>query len=335
MSEAATPQQAVSAIDTRSALSVRDLGVTLGRMTLVEDVSFDVTAGELLGIVGETGAGKTLTVKSLLALLPTGMRSSGTVSFGSSAPIDLAQPAALRAARGRDIGIVLQNPAGMFDPLVRLRHQLTEGVVRSGLLRKREARARSLELVAAMGFARPEVVLDLYPHELSGGMAQRMAIAMALMPRPKVVVTDEPTSALDAHLRIEVLHLLSSIARDEGTAVILVSHDLGLVSHFCEVLTVMYAGRVLERGATAGVLHNPQHPYTLALRDCSTALDAEPRTPLRVIAGSPPVPGSWPSGCVFAPRCPLVFERCVTERPKLRREHGREAACHLAFGGTS
>ena len=279
-------------------------------------MSFDVAAGELLGIVGETGAGKTLTVKSLLALLPTGMRARGTVSFGAAEPIDLARPEALRAARGRDIGIVLQNPVAMFDPLVKLRHQLVEGVVRRDLLSKRDALARARELVSAMGFDEPDVVLELYPHELSGGMAQRMGIAMALMPRPKVVVTDEPTSALDAHLRIEVLSLLSSIARDEGTAVIVVSHDLGLVSHFCTVLTVMYAGRVVEQGETGGVLHNPQHPYTLALRECSTALDAEPRRPLRVIAGSPPAPGSWPSGCVFAPRCPLVFDRCIAERPR-------------------
>jgi oligopeptide/dipeptide ABC transporter ATP-binding protein len=333
VSEAAVAHAATVSPDHGSTLSVRDLGVTLGRTTLVEHVSFDVGAGEILGIVGETGAGKTLTVKSLLGLLPSGMQSRGTVAFGAGDPIDLARPGSLRLARGRDIGIVLQNPVGMFDPLIKLRHQLIEGVVRRRLQRRDEATLRARELVGAMGFPDPDQVLELYPHELSGGMAQRMGIAMALMPRPEVVVTDEPTSALDAHLRIEVLRLLSALARDEGTAVLVVSHDLGLVSHFSTALTVMYAGRIVEQGATLDVLQNPQHPYTLALRECSTALDAEPRVPLRVISGSPPVPGAWPPGCVFSPRCPLVFDRCVDERPALRVRERRAAACHLAFGG--
>jgi oligopeptide/dipeptide ABC transporter ATP-binding protein len=319
------------------ALDLVDLRVELPRrpepLALVERVSLTVAAGEVLGIVGETGAGKTLTTKAVLGLLPRSMRVSGTLAVGDREPVDLSNAALLGPLRGRDIGLVQQNPMTTFDPLLRLGAQLIEGVVRRRLLSGREARERAHHLLSLLGFTDPPAALGRYPHQLSGGMSQRMAIAMALMPRPSVIIADEPTSALDAHLRIDVLSLLRSIGRDEGAGIILVSHDLGLVSHFCDTVTVVYAGRVVERGRIEVVLREPAHPYTVALLACSPALDAPPRQPLRAIGGTPPVPSAWPPGCVFEPRCPRAVDRCRVEPPELRDRSGRGAACHLAFGG--
>jgi oligopeptide/dipeptide ABC transporter ATP-binding protein len=284
-----------------------------------------------MGVVGETGAGKTLTMMSLLGLLPTGLRATGVLTLRDDRQFDLSFPKVMKSIRGAEIGIVLQNPAGMFDPLIKIKHQLVEGM----LLRKQATRATALrraeELLADLGFRDPDAVLELFPHQLSGGMAQRAAIAMALMPRPSVIIADEPTSALDAHIRAEALELLRRVANHERAAVLLVSHDLGLVSNFCDDVTVMYAGRVVERGTTKEVLEHPAHPYTQALLDCSAALDAEPRRRLSIIPGVPPTPGAWPRGCVFEPRCQLAYSRCRDEAPLLRVVEARSAACHLAF----
>jgi oligopeptide/dipeptide ABC transporter ATP-binding protein len=317
------------------ALVARGLGVVhAGSVPLVDDVDLVLGEREMMGVVGETGAGKTLTMKALLGLLPVGTRGSGRLWLGGRGPLELSDVSALRQLRGREIGIVLQNPVGMFDPLVRVKHQVVEGVVRAKTMARPQALERARELLEAMGFDDAAAVLELFPHQLSGGMAQRVAIAMALMPHPRVVIADEPTSALDAHLRVDVLALLRRVAQEQGAAVLLVSHDLGLVSHFCDSITVMYAGRVVERGATRDVLGDPQHPYTAALLECSPALDADHRMALRVIRGAPPAPGGWAAGCVFEPRCPLAFDRCRDERPALRTEGERAAACHLAFAAS-
>ena len=288
-----------------------------------------------MGIVGETGAGKTMTVRSLLGLLPAGVQSSGELRLADAAPVLLGDREALRAVRGTGIGIILQNPVGMFDPLKRMRAQLVEGVVGRGILGNDQAIRRARELLDHLGFPDPDATLELYPHQVSGGMGQRLAIAMTLMPRPRVIVADEPTSALDANLRVDVLRLLSQIGREEDAAIVLVSHDLGLVSNFCDRLAVMYAGRIVEAGPSRQVLGRPQHPYSRALEACSTSIDATPRMPLAVIPGTAPTPADWPSGCVFQPRCPLAFDRCIVERPRLRQQDDRLAACHLAFGQTA
>lgn len=316
------------------ALVARDVDVAAERRSgervrLVADLNLGVAPREVRGIVGETGAGKTLSMKALLGLLPSGVRATGTLTLGNAPALDLATPSALAARRGRDIGVVLQNPLGSFDPLIRVKHQLIEGVLRHKLMQPTEARARAVALLTAMGFSDASTVLDLYPHQLSGGMSQRLAIAMALMSQPSVLIADEPTSALDAHLRVEALQLLGRAASDQGAAVLLVSHDLGLVSHFSHTITVMYAGRVVEEGPTSEVLSNPQHPYTVALLRCSPALDGEPRVPLPVIAGAPPLAGERPCGCPFVPRCPHAFSRCHDERPVLLATGQGSAACHL------
>jgi oligopeptide/dipeptide ABC transporter ATP-binding protein len=319
------------------ALEVRDLRVwvTIGGVPrpLVDGVDLAVDRGRVLGIVGETGAGKTMTVRALLGLLPPGVRDSGELRLDGLPPIALGDQERLRSIRGAGIGIILQNPVGMFDPLKRMHSQLIEGVVRRRMLGEREAIARARELLVHLGFGDPDAVLALYPHQVSGGMGQRLAIAMTLMPRPRVIVADEPTSALDANLRVDALRLLRRVGAEEDAAIVLVSHDLGLVSNFCDTLAVMYAGRVVERGPTARVLGHPEHPYTRALAACSTSIDAPRRQPLPVIPGTAPAPQDWPTGCVFAPRCPLAFERCVAERPLLLGIGDVQAACHLAFPG--
>ena len=317
------------------ALTVENLQVYIDdgrtRQVIVETVTLDVEAGKVTGIVGESGAGKTLTVRSLVGLLPPGVRATGTMTIGGRT-IALSDPRQLAPVRGSGIGIVLQDPIAMFDPMLRLGTQLVEGVVRRGLMTHAEAVDRAQSLLRVLGFAKPDRELRLYPHQLSGGMGQRLAIAMVLMPRPTVVIADEPTSALDANLRVEALRLLRDIGAEQGAAIVVVSHDLGLMSNFCDYLAVMYAGRVVEQGPAREVLTDPQHPYTRALGDCSPSLNAPSRERVATIPGAAPAPGEWPAGCTFAPRGPLVAAICRDERPALLPHGDRFAACHFAFG---
>jgi oligopeptide/dipeptide ABC transporter ATP-binding protein len=309
--------------------ALTDLRITLARrggdLTLVDGVTLAVESGRILGIVGETGAGKTLTAKAMLGLLPSAMKVDGELTING-------EPVEARSALRRrlDVAAVLQNPVGMLDPLMRVGPQLVEAVVEHRTMSRTEAQARAVELLERLGFANPQVVLAAYPHQLSGGMAQRTAIAMALMPRPELLVVDEPTSALDANLRVEILSLFSAAARDDGAAVVLVSHDLALVARYCDAVAVMYAGRVVEHGPVEAVLARPLHPYTSLLMRTGPSLASAPRAPLPVIAGSPPRAGEWAAGCVFAPRCPYSDARCHAERPALRAEGASVAACHYA-----
>lgn len=298
---------------------------------LVDGVDLALAPGQVTGVVGETGAGKTLTMRALLGLVPPALRVSGAMRLADGAETPLADARAVARRRGRELGIVLQNPFGSFDPLLRIGRQMTEAVVRLELMSAGDAHARARSLLDAMGFPDPVAVLELWPHELSGGMLQRVAIAAAMMPAPSVLVADEPTSALDAHLRLDVLRLLRDVSRDERTAVLLVSHDLGLVSHSCDEVVVMYAGRVVEAGPCAEVLDAPGHPYTRALLRCSLRLDLPPRTPLSTIEGAAPRIGEERVGCAFAPRCPVRIEACGSLRPaEAPAVGGHVVSCHLA-----
>jgi oligopeptide/dipeptide ABC transporter ATP-binding protein len=299
--------------------------------TLVEDVSLAACRGEIVGVVGETGAGKTLTMRALLGLLPRRIDVSGrlTLRCPEEVTLELSDRAGIRRLLGRELAVVLQNPTAMFDPLLRVGAQLIEGPVGTGAMTKEDARRRASLLLERMGFDRPEETQRLYPHELSGGMAQRIAIATALMPRPFVIVLDEPTSALDANLRIQVLEMLRGLAAEQNVALFLISHDLGLVSNYCDTLSVMYAGRIVESGATSDVVGAPNHPYTKALLECSATLIRPLRAPLPVIPGTAPAPGTWSGGCVFGPRCPLRRDVCECDRPVL----ANGTACHFPLRG--
>lgn len=294
---------------------------------VVDEIDLELEPGSVLGIVGESGAGKTLFTRALVGLLPRGTRANGTVTLGGRT-YDARE--GTRRALGRDATLVLQNPVTALDPLARVQRQLVEGVVRLGLLGREAADARARELLGRLGFSDVERVLRLYPHQLSGGMAQRVAVALALMPSPELLIVDEPTSALDAGVRVRVLALIRELAVEQQAAVIFVSHDLALVGRFCDRLVVLYAGRIVEQGRTADVMDAPRHPYTQALLACAVTTDAQPRQPLPSIGGAPPAPEEWPVGCVFAPRCSHAWGRCLAERPTpIELAPGRSAACHL------
>lgn len=290
---------------------------------VVEGLSLSVGAGEICGIVGETGAGKTLATRAAIGLLPSGVRADGSVRLGG----DAYGIGSLRGLLGRETGIVLQNPMTALDPMMKVGQQLCEGVLRHRLSEQEAATERAIQLLARLDFDDPAAVLELYPHQLSGGMAQRVTIAMALMPRPRLLVVDEPTSALDANVRTSVLRLLHGIVREERSAVLLVSHDLRLVGRFCDRVCVMYAGRIVEEGPASELLDAPAHPYTRALLACEVTVGATPRQRLPTIAGAPPSAGSWPPGCVYADRCAEVRGRCDEVRPQLEPTSRGLVAC--------
>lgn len=312
------------------ALQVDELKIVKSNgIEIVAGVRLAVESSQILGLVGETGAGKTLTARAILGLLPRGLHATGRVRFVGQDWIRLDRPDQVARHLGRTAGLMLQNPRGAFDPIQRVGPQLVEAVVRNGLMSRTFAYERAAKLCDNLGLGRSKSVFRLYPHELSGGMIQRAALALTLMPGPRVLIVDEPTSALDASLRVDALRLLRSIARDDGSAMMLVSHDLGLVSHYCDILAVLYAGHLIEAGPTSTVLRYPAHPYTASLISCSLSLTRPHRGLLQTVGGEPPQPGSWPSGCYFHPRCPYAQERCRVERPVRKAIGSRSVACHF------
>ena len=296
---------------------------------MIGPVSFQAPGGAAVGIVGETGAGKTLLLRALMGLLPTGFEMAGEIGIPSAAA-PLRQAGMLRAELGRHIGVVLQSPFTAFDPLRSVGAQLVEGVLRRRLMGKQAAQDRAISLLHQMGFDRPAELVRLFPNQLSGGMAQRIAIAMAVMPDPAVVLADEPTSALDATLRIRVLELLQDFTRRRDAVLVMVSHDLGLVAEFSQQLIVLYSGRVVETGPASELVSQPRHPYTQALLACTPKLGPAAQRQLPSIPGSVPSPLQRIPGCRYAARCPLVTDRCRTEEPLLRTIGGAQVACHLA-----
>jgi oligopeptide/dipeptide ABC transporter ATP-binding protein len=298
-------------------LRVSDLTVVRGSAReppAIGPISLSADSSSAIGIVGETGAGKTLTLRALMGLLPAGFHFSGAVEMDGHVYTSEDE---LRRQLGRSTGVVLQNPFTAFDPLKQVGAQVIEGVVRRRTADRTAARARSVELLEQMGFAHPGDILRLYPSQLSGGMAQRIAIAMALMPQPTVLLADEPTSALDATLRLGVLELLRRFTATTGAVLVIISHDLRLVAKFCDTLVVMYGGRVIETGPAGELLAHPRHPYTRALIACTPTLGAEGKARLASIPGSPPSLFDPEHRCRFAPRCELAEETCWREEPAL------------------
>ncbi|MFJ3779936.1 dipeptide/oligopeptide/nickel ABC transporter permease/ATP-binding protein [Streptomyces sp. NPDC090075] len=314
--EAPDTSRAVEEPDADALLSVRGLTVSLtieGTPTdVIRDVSFDLRAGEVLGIVGETGCGKTITATSLLGMLPAGGRIvSGTILFENA---DLAQvdAAALRTVRGRRIGWISQDPISSLDPSFTAGAQVAEAVrVHTGCSRK-EARQRALELFEKVRLPDPARVAASFPHQLSGGMAQRVGIAAALAGDPTLVIADEPTTALDVTVQAEILDLLREL-QSTGTAVVLITHDWGVLADLCDRAVVMYAGEVVEEAEVTALVSAPAHPYTAGLLD-SDPHHAVPGEPLRAVEGAVPPPPEWPVGCHFQNRCPRVTEACK-EKP--------------------
>jgi peptide/nickel transport system permease protein len=304
---AAVPQ------DAAAVLEVRDLTVSVeGGPALVSGVSFALRPGTVLGLVGESGCGKTMTARSLLGLLPDGVAVSGGSILWQGRSIAGLSERELNGIRGREIAMISQEPMVALDPLFSVAYQLTGPIRRFRMVGRREARRVAAELLEQVGIVDVERVLGSYAHQLSGGMAQRVAIALALTGSPKLLVADEPTTALDVTVQSEILSLLRRLVSETGLAVVLVSHDLGVVADICDDMAVMYAGEVVESGATAEALGAPEHPYTMALLGANPHVPDGQPVPLRLasITGTVPSPGSWPQGCRFANRCPFARAQC-------------------------
>jgi oligopeptide/dipeptide ABC transporter ATP-binding protein len=288
-----------------------------GPVQAVRDASFVLEQGSTLGLVGESGSGKSVTAQALLGLLPPSARvETGSARFEGRELIGL--PAReLRALRGRRIAMVFQDPLSALDPLATIGRQLAEVLETHLALRRREVRQRCAAALGEVGIPDPEERLRRYPHELSGGQRQRVLIAMALLCDPRVLLADEPTTALDVTLQAQVLDLFEQLQQRHGTAVLLITHDLGVVARACERVLVMYAGRIVEEAPVEALFAAPLHPYTRGLLDSLPRLDAPGGHALRPIPGSPPDPLDLPVGCAFAPRCALATPRCTREVPAL------------------
>jgi len=313
-------------------LDVRDLTVefeTEGRtLRAVDRVSFVVRRGEVVGLVGESGAGKSLTSEALLRLIrcPPG-RLGGEVRFRGQNLLDLDERALARI-RGKEIAMIFQNPAGSLNPVFRVGDQLHEAMALHLSEPRRTLRARALEILARVGIPAAATRVRDYPHQFSGGMAQRVMIGMGISCVPSLLIADEPTTALDVTIQAQVLALVRRLARETGVAVLLVSHDLGIISQMSDRVLVMYAGRIVEEASIGTVFRAPAHPYTRALIECLPRIDGDSR--LGTIAGVMPGLRALPTGCRFHPRCPVAERRCGVEVPALRPVGPAHlAACHL------
>ena len=313
-----------------SVLAVESLRVKLampaGDVTIVDGVDYDVQPGEVFGIAGESGSGKTISMLALLGLLPERATVEGTARFDGHELIGMPRRE-LRDIAGRDLAMVFQDPFTSLHPMLTVGRQLTEHVRRHLHLDRQAAERRAQELLEDVRIPDPHAALRAYPHHFSGGMRQRIAIAIALACRPKLLIADEPTTALDVTVQAGILRLLDRLRREQGLAVILITHDLGVLSSIADRISVFYAGRVVESGARADVLQHPRHPYTRALLDALPHPEAAKDRPLVAIGGSPPAPGNIPAGCSFHTRCAYAVESCRTDVPALLKVSGRRLAC--------
>ncbi len=309
---------------TEPLLRVRDLRTYFvsergsGTARAVDGVSFDVFPGETLGIVGESGCGKSVTSLSILRLVPEPpghILPGSLIEFEGRNLLTLA-PRELRAIRGNRIAMVFQEPLTSLNPVLTVGDQIAEAAVVHQRLSRRAARARAVEMLALVGIADPGTRVDQYPHELSGGMRQRVMIAMALVCHPQLLIADEPTTALDVTIQAQILELLDRLQAELGMAVMLITHDLGIVAGQADRVAVMYAGQVVECAPTRDLFARPGHPYTEGLLASVPRLD-RPRERLHAIPGQVPAATAWPAGCRFHPRCPYAWERCRTEEPPL------------------
>ncbi len=297
---------------------------------LTHDVSFELCAGEIVGLVGESGSGKTVTASALLNLLPRRTTQITGQVLWRGDNLLTAPTHRLRAVRGGEIGLITQDALAALDPVFTIGHQLAEAVRSHRRISREEMRQLSVRLLREVGISDPERRLHQYPFELSGGMRQRVLLAIALCNSPSLLIADEPTTALDVTIQAQLVKLLARETADRKMAMILITHDLRLVAGLCDEIVVMYAGRVVERGPAATVYDDPKHPYTAALLECATALNSPPGRPLKAIPGTAPNPAELPPGCAFAERCTHAFARCRSDVPALRDgSPGRAVACHL------
>ena len=314
-------------------LSVRDLVVEFptrrGILTAIDRVSFDINAGEVLGVVGESGAGKSLTGAAIIGLLePPGRIAGGEIRLKGER-IDNLGPEAMRQIRGRRIGMVFQDPLTSLNPLYTVARQLTETIRTHLSLSEKDARARAIALLDRVGIPAAARRIDDYPHHFSGGMRQRVVIALALAAEPERVIADEPTTALDVSVQAQIIDLLKEVTTERGAGVMLITHDMGVIAETADRVAVLYAGRIAEIGPVHDVIERPEHPYTRGLMGSIPTL-AQESDRLVQIPGAMPRLSAIPPGCAFNPRCDRVFDRCRVERPDpINRGGGRRVACWL------
>ena len=313
-------------------LQVKNLRVEFntrrGTLVAIDDVSFDIAPGEVLGVVGESGAGKSITGTAIIGLLERPGRIAGGEILLEGRRIDNLPYEQMRRIRGRRIGAIFQDPLTSLNPLYTVGRQIIETIQTHLDMNAQQARARAIELLGEVGIPAPERRIDHYPHQFSGGMRQRVVIALALCANPRLIIADEPTTALDVSIQAQIIQLLKRLCREHGTAVMLVTHDMGVIAETADRVAVMYAGRIAEIGPVQQVIHNPQHPYTAGLMASIPAVGQEVER-LPQIEGSMPRLNAIPAGCAFNPRCPRVFDRCRVERPGLLPAHDTLAACWL------
>jgi len=315
-----------------SLLQVKNLVVEFpnrhGTLRALDDISFDIAPGEILGVVGESGAGKSLTGASIIGLLePPGRVASGEIVLEGQR-IDHLPAAQMRHIRGRKIGAIFQDPLTSLNPLYSVGRQLTETIMTHLPVSAAEARKRAIGLLQDTGIPAAEQRIDHFPHQFSGGMRQRVVIALALAAEPKLIVADEPTTALDVSIQAQIIGLLKKVCQDRGAAVMLITHDMGVIAETCDRVAVMYAGRVAEIGPVHEVINHSAHPYTAGLMAAIPDMAVD-RERLFQIDGAMPRLNAIPQGCAFNPRCTKTFDRCRQDRPELMSAGPTRAACWL------
>lgn len=319
-------------------LSVRDLRVTFQRhgekaFHAVDGVSFDVRPGQTVGLVGESGCGKSVTSLAIMGLLPKrGNRVEGTAVFDGEDLLSLSS-SAMRDRRGADIAMIFQDPLSSLNPVVTIGRQVTEVMERHQGLSRKEAIPRAADLLDRVGIPDPKARLANYPHQLSGGMRQRALIAMALACNPRLLIADEPTTALDVTIQAQILALLKELVVDTGTALMMITHDLGVVAGLCDEVNVLYGGKIVERGGRHGLFKRPRHPYTVGLLNSIPRLDAPRGEKLSPVPGSVADNLPWDSSCAFAPRCPNVLDVCTQEQPQWDGDQVVGYRCFNPMGG--
>ena len=320
---------------TEPLLEIRRLNVELVRdvpLKVLDDINLQLAPGEILGVVGESGAGKSVTGAAVMRLMTRPLRQSGGEIHFNGKRIDTLPEAQMERLRGKEIAMIFQDPLTALNPVFTVGHQLIQTIRQHLPLSAAKARGRAAELLREVGIPAAEERLENYPHEFSGGMRQRVVIALALAGEPRLIIADEPTTALDVSIQAQIIALLLSLARSRGMGVVLITHDMGVIAEACDRVAVLYAGRVAELGPVRDVLTAPRHPYSRGLIASIPRLGAR-LSMLSQIPGAMPRLDALPVGCAFAPRCPFVMDRCKSQRPEaIERADGVQVACWLEEG---
>ncbi|MGD8188998.1 ABC transporter ATP-binding protein [Brevibacillus ginsengisoli] len=301
-----------------------------GEIPAVDGIDLSINKGEILGIVGESGCGKSVTSLSIMRLIPNppGKIVGGSIRFKGENLVEVSE-ARMRELRGNEVAMIFQEPMTSLNPVFTIGNQISEAIRLHTKASKKEARKRSIEMLQKVGIPRAEQIVDEYPHQLSGGMRQRVMIAMAMACNPELLIADEPTTALDVTIQAQILDLMRKLNEDQGTAILMITHDLGVVAEMCHRVIVMYAGNVVEQGDVRTILKDPKHPYTIGLIKSIPKLE-EKRERLYSIPGNVPIPGSLTVGCRFAPRCEHTSDKCRAQMPELSQvSEGHWSRCWL------